>query len=59
MASTKKPPVHIERIEICRNCQGRGTDYDLGDASTITCRVCNGKGRVRVIKDIVITIETI
>jgi len=59
MASTKKPPIHLERIEICRNCQGRGTDYDRNDAFTVTCSVCDGKGRVKVIKDIIITIETI
>ncbi|MEI6061731.1 MAG: hypothetical protein WCR72_13565 [Bacteroidota bacterium] len=57
MAAIEKPLIKIQRIEICRNCQGAG--YVEGTSHVLACYVCDGKGRVRVVKEIKITIETV
>lgn len=57
MSTTVKPPILIERIEICRNCLGTGMlKYPK---HVTTCAVCAGHGRVMVKKEIKITIETL
>ena len=53
MAAIEKPLIKIQRIEICRNCQGAG--YVEGTSHVLACYVCDGKGRVRVVKEIKIT----
>ena len=57
MARPEIPLVLIERIEICRNCQGAGElKYPT---HKIECGVCEGSGKVLVRKEIKITILTI
>ena len=57
MATTVKPLILIERIEICRNCLGTGTlAYER---HAVKCGVCEGHGRVLIKKEIKITIETL
>ena len=57
MGQIKKPLVVVSRIEICRNCQGTG--LEVYESHVLMCKVCDGKGRVRVKKEIMITIETV
>lgn len=50
----------VELIDACRNCLGTGklpkAPHDLDDYS---CFVCNGLGRVKITKEITITISQI
>ena len=54
MAATKtKEPIRVSRKynEICRNCHGDGVK------SGTTCEVCEGSGKVEIIKEIFITVN--
>lgn len=57
MAKIEKPMILVVRKDICRNCQGDGLVMTASHA--IVCYVCEGKGIVRVRKEIKTTIETI
>lgn len=57
MARPEIPMIKVERIEICRNCQGAGQlKYPT---HAVDCEVCEGSGKVLVRKEIKITILTI
>jgi len=56
---TEKPTIKRVYIDLCRNCLGEGTitlDFHIG---VHECPVCLGHGRVKVKKEIKITIETL
>lgn len=57
MAKVEKPLIQFSNIEICRNCHGKG--YFEWPSHVLQCDVCEGKGRVRVRKEIRVVIETI
>lgn len=42
----------VELIDACRNCKGIGTLDGFND-----CPVCNGQGRVKITKDITVSLE--
>lgn len=60
---------HTDRIEICRNCLGKGIVNPDKDKTglirrlvgcpdrQLPCPVCNGSGRVKKTTDITITVE--
>ena len=44
-----------ENIEICRNCGGTGVSEEQ---DFVFCPVCEGSGRVKVIRDITVTVKS-
>jgi DnaJ-class molecular chaperone len=58
MAHTIEKPVHkLTYLATCTHCYGKGTVE--GQKGIINCYVCEGRGVVRIRKEIKITIETI
>jgi DnaJ-class molecular chaperone len=57
MAIIEKKPIRFSNVDVCRNCKGRGEFEML--STKVNCPICQGKGRVKVTKEIRITVETI
>ena len=58
MGVYKQIAYNSSRIDVCRNCGGIGTLHNETGYS-VTCPVCDGKGRVRRTTEGVLTIENL
>lgn len=55
----KAKDFQVEQIQLCRNCQGEGM-VPIAEGKTqllATCPICQGSGRVRVIRKGVVNVE--